>query len=180
MSALIELPLKAALGSMDQSRDQLLTRLAGLTDSEYLWEPAPGCWTVRPRGEGFVADQPEDEPQPAPLTTIAWRIWHITVDCMDSYSRRAFGTSGTGLTNLEFVAEATQAVDLLEAAIANFRRGVTDMGAACVWDPLGGDWGAYAQHTYFGLLLHAHRELTHHGAEIGTLRDLYLWTHGRQ
>lgn len=29
---------------------QLRPRLDGLTDDEYLWEPAPGSWNVRPRG----------------------------------------------------------------------------------------------------------------------------------
>ena len=29
---------------------QLRPRLDGLTDEEYLWEPVPGCWNVRPRG----------------------------------------------------------------------------------------------------------------------------------
>ena len=27
-------------------------RVEGLTDEEYFWEPAPGCWTIRPRGDG--------------------------------------------------------------------------------------------------------------------------------
>ena len=27
--------------------DQLRDRIDGLTDDEYFWEPAPGCWSVR-------------------------------------------------------------------------------------------------------------------------------------
>jgi hypothetical protein len=30
--------------------NQLRPRLDGLTDEEYLWEPAPGAWSLRPRG----------------------------------------------------------------------------------------------------------------------------------
>jgi hypothetical protein len=34
---------------------QLRPRLDGLTDEEFLWEPVPGCWSVRPRGAGTAA-----------------------------------------------------------------------------------------------------------------------------
>jgi hypothetical protein len=27
-------------------------RIDGLTDEEYFWEPAPGCWTIRQRDDG--------------------------------------------------------------------------------------------------------------------------------
>jgi hypothetical protein len=33
-------------------RSQLRPRLDGLTDEEYFWEPVPGMWSVRRRGEG--------------------------------------------------------------------------------------------------------------------------------
>lgn len=38
----------------------LRPRLEGLTDAEYLWEPAPGAWSIRPRGpaEGPFAEAP--------------------------------------------------------------------------------------------------------------------------
>ena len=29
---------------------QLRSRLDGLTDDEYFWEPVPNCWNVHPRG----------------------------------------------------------------------------------------------------------------------------------
>ena len=32
-------------------RTQLRPRLDGLTDDEYLWEPVPGCWSLRRRDE---------------------------------------------------------------------------------------------------------------------------------
>ena len=31
-------------------------RLEGLTDDEYLWEPAPAAWSIRPRGTCDLAD----------------------------------------------------------------------------------------------------------------------------
>jgi hypothetical protein len=39
--------------------------------------------------------------------------------------------------------------------------------------PVGPAEGAYAEHPYAALVLHINREVTHHGAEIALLRDLY-------
>lgn len=63
----------------------------GLTDEEYLWEPAPGGWSLRRRGEAtspmvygagdWVLDFALPEPKPAPVTTIAWRLGHLYTGC---------------------------------------------------------------------------------------------------
>ena len=70
---------------------QLRPRLDGLTDAEYLWEPVPGCWSVRPRGTSSAPVQGGSgetviefafpEPVPAPVTTIAWRLGHVISAC---------------------------------------------------------------------------------------------------
>lgn len=39
------------LDQFDKARDMAQVRLTGLTDEEYLWEPVPGCWSIRRRGE---------------------------------------------------------------------------------------------------------------------------------
>jgi hypothetical protein len=52
-------------------------RLADLSDAEYLWEPAPNCWSVRPREDAVtpyaagVGDWVIDWDFPAPVTTMA-------------------------------------------------------------------------------------------------------------
>lgn len=40
--------------------------------------------------------------------------------------------------------------------------------------PIGMGPGGWADETYLKLALHALKEVTHHGGEIGLLRDLYL------
>jgi hypothetical protein len=67
----------------------LRPKLEGLTDDEYFWEPVAGCWSVRPRdratapvlgGSGaLVSEVAFPEPDPAPVTTIAWRLVHLIV-----------------------------------------------------------------------------------------------------
>jgi DinB superfamily len=61
----------------------LAWKLAGLhvpalTDQSCLWEPAPGCWTVRQSKDGrWRPDWADVEPDPPPSTTIGWLTWHL-------------------------------------------------------------------------------------------------------
>src|SRR6266545_2258023 len=62
------------------SGDRLSRRLEGLTDAEHYWKPAPSCWTVRPNASvpgKWEIDYDWPPPEPAPLTTIAWRVVHL-------------------------------------------------------------------------------------------------------
>jgi hypothetical protein len=79
----------------------LRPHLDGLTDDEYLWEPVDGCWSLRPRAEArtamaagggaLVADFEFPEPDPAPVTTIAWRLAHVIVGCFGARNASHFG-----------------------------------------------------------------------------------------
>jgi hypothetical protein len=61
-----------------------------LTDEEYLWEPTPGAWSIRRRGHAsspkpfgpgeWVLDDASGDPDPTPVTTIAWRLGHLHLD----------------------------------------------------------------------------------------------------
>ncbi len=42
--------LGVLLDQFDQAREMAQVRLTGLGDEEYLWEPVPGCWSIRRRG----------------------------------------------------------------------------------------------------------------------------------
>jgi DinB superfamily len=168
-------PLSAVIvEGLDNAWNPLLDRLAGITDDEYMWEPVANCWTIRPESDGkVIADWADPDPVPAPVTTIAWRCWHIAVGCLDSYSSRLFGTTGTGLTGLEWVVTANAGQEALAAAWSVFRSGVVAWGEDGLWSLLGPAWGRYAEHTNLDLAIHAQREVIHHGAEIGLLRDLF-------
>jgi hypothetical protein len=64
---------------------QARPRLAGLTDEEYLWEPAPNAWSLRRRGEArsamaagggeWLLDFEFPEPEPSPIPTIACDLY---------------------------------------------------------------------------------------------------------
>ena len=164
----------SVLFSLDADWAQLMGRVDGLTDDEFLWEPSPGGWSVRAAADGtFQVDLEKPDPIPPPMTSIAWRMWHMGPDCLDAYSLRAFGTSGSGIDDRSWTADATEAVELLDRSFQNFRAGVASWTGDDLLTPLGEGWGAYSTSTQFDLALHAEREIVHHGAEIGLLRDLY-------
>lgn len=72
-------------------------RLAGLSDEEYLWEPVPGMWSVRPDAAGRVrVDFLAPEPPIPPVTTIAWRLDHVTREVLGKRARALFGGSPQG------------------------------------------------------------------------------------
>lgn len=165
--------MASLLRTVDDTWNQLSHRLEGLTVDEYLWTPVDGCWTVRSVDGVATADWAEPDPVPAPVTTIAWRMWHLAVDALDSYSSRLFDKTGTGLTGRRFVLEPEPAMALLTDAWGVFRNGIESVGPDGLADQLGPSWGPYSDSNHLDLALHAHREMTHHGAEIALLRDLY-------
>src|SRR5215213_9706798 len=77
----IPLRLVPFLAQWDYIVEVLTDRLAGLTDEEFLWEPAPEVWTVRPdpRGGRNLVDTEVWAPsgEAAPPRTIAWSMGHL-------------------------------------------------------------------------------------------------------
>lgn len=46
--------LGVLLDQFDKAREMAEVRLTGLSDEEYLWEPVPGCWSVRRRADAVT------------------------------------------------------------------------------------------------------------------------------
>ncbi|MFV8312558.1 DinB family protein [Mycobacteroides chelonae] len=166
---------------------QLRPRFDGLTDDEYFWEPVQGCWSLRPRGTAttplqggsgdYVIEFAAPAPEPAPVTTIAWRLGHILVGVLGARVTSHFPESwaGPAIDYLTYdypvtAAEALQRLDVLYAAWLDGVRGKDNAAMALPVGPAEGPW---ADKPFLTLALHINRELLHHGAEIALLRDLY-------
>jgi hypothetical protein len=191
------------LSQFDFARKRLHDRLAGpvvdsgngtdvevppLTDEEYLWQPAPGSWTVRRRSQGpspraeFLAGAGEwgrdaasrVPPGPPPLTTLAWRLSHLS----ELLALRADHTAGSrGLTRDDYVSSGTAAgaVAAFDAASGAWREALLGADEAaldtvgyCAY-PYGGD----PEEPFVEVVWWVNQELLHHGAEVALLRDLY-------
>jgi hypothetical protein len=166
------------------------TRLAGLTDAEYFWEPAPDSWNVRPRGTGtapvqagsgaMTIDFAVPEPSPPPVTTIAWRLGHVIVGVLGLRNASHFGRETVSYETFEYAATAQEALAQLEAEYATWLSGVEALGDEGLSRPCGEAEGPFAEAPLAALVLHIHRELIHHLSEVCLLRDLYLHTQHTQ
>lgn len=150
---------------------QLRPRFEGLPDEEYFWEPVPGMWTIRPAAGGFVSDFAVPPPEPAPVTTIAWRLGHV-VFLLEAGLER-FGGPPVDFASFRYPGTAGEALRRLDDAYAAWSRGVGGLGVEGLTEPAGPPDSMPADWSTAGIVLHTHRELLHHGAEVALLRDLY-------
>ena len=166
----------------------LRPRLDGLTDTEYFWQPVAGCWSIRRRAEAttplamgpgeLVMDYAMPPNDPEPVTTIAWRLAHITVGCFAARVASHFGGPPVDWATWEYAGTAAEALRQLDEQHDAWIKGVRSLGAdGLAWQvgPEEGDDGEYAEWPMAALVLHINREVIHHGAEIALLRDLYRW-----
>ena len=162
------------MGLSDYVYQRTRNRLAGLTDDEYFWEPVPGCCTIRRTESGdYRADYAEWSGNP-PFTTIAWRLWHLGSECLAGYTRHGLGPWPLQVQDGEWYAAPGPALEALDQAWRAFREGLAQLGEAGLWQPPGTAGDEPAERPWAGLVLHAQDELSHHGAEIALLRDLYV------
>ncbi len=166
----------------DEVWQRMWSRFAGLSDEEYFWEPAPGGWTIRRRSDGvWISDGALPRPEPEPVTTIAWRLWHL----IDMYGENrapqwldvAPQGEPIGLDDPDGSPPggAAEALRLLELAHARWDAHlalVSDDQLAQLVGPIGGEYGDRTRAKY---VLHMLDEFIHHSAEIALLRDLWRW-----
>jgi DinB superfamily len=169
---------------------------SGLTDEEFLWEPMPGSWTVQPREQcrtatpfvvgDWTADFDFDATVAAwtePLTSIAWLFWHAgsqpgrtaELDFLGGAHTAESGWTSPYLAAHPIFTTAAQAVTAMRAgwrALEAALRSATDEQLerpTRFWGYGGpGPMGTGAQ-----VIGSALNEVSHHGTQIGVLRDLY-------
>ena len=172
------------LAQYDTSYEYLNERLQGLTDAEYQWEPVASCWSVRRRGEAvtphpigageWVLDYERAELHPAPVTTLAWRLCHIV------YGQRmrcdyTFGSRSLQRDSLALPGNAQEGLAWLAESHTVWRAGLAGLDEADL-DVVGLSsfpGGLDPQLPFGAIWWWTNRELIHHGAEIGLLRDLW-------
>ncbi|HEV8636579.1 MAG TPA: DinB family protein [Chloroflexota bacterium] len=177
------------LGQLDfRWQAMLRPRLEGLTDDEYRWEPAPGCWNVRSLGDGrhLVEGQWDGgfpRVSPPPFTTIAWRVCHLGAG-LATRANHHFGDRTLTRDNLwERLGVPTTAADgvaFLERWYAAWREGIVARAEEFLDGRSEGPPGsADGQFPFADVILHVNAEVIHHGAEVALLRDLYQARRGQ-
>jgi hypothetical protein len=162
--------LNPLLAQWDTSLAMLLDRLAGLSDAEYRWAPAPGAADLIERDGVWRAASDADQP----TRTIAWTLAHLADMCW----LRADYTDGAKNRPLEygpFPAAAAEAIAELQAAAARWRSAVA---AATAEQALQVGYSTYPvgmdpELPFVDIVWWLNRELIAHGSDIATVRDLY-------
>ncbi|HKV19580.1 MAG TPA: DinB family protein [Mycobacterium sp.] len=149
---------------------QLRPRLDSLTDAEYFWAPVPNCWTVHRDG---AIDFAYPAPEPAPFTTIAWRLAHVIVGVLAMRNHSHFGGPPADYQSWPYATDATTALAQLDDVYDKWIAGVRGLADDGLHRPCGAAEGPYADYPFMALVLHINREVIHHGAEIACIRDLY-------
>lgn len=162
--------------------------VASMTDEEYLWEPVPGCWSVRRRtaGPGPGATvlvgagdwgrdaTPPPHPTPPPFTTLAWRLSHLS----ELLALRADHTNGSHtLTRDDYVVagDVAGAIEAFESGATAWREALLSADDAAL-DTVGHSTyphGSDPEDPFIETVWWVNQELLHHGAEIAMIRDLY-------
>lgn len=164
--------LKELLEHGDYVVNRLDERLGGMTDEEHQWKPAPDAWTVLDDGTVEHAD-PYGRPSDPPLTTIAWRLWHIGFQNFGGFAPRAWDVTTVDLPIGRWHPDAASSRAAVADSYRRLRAGIVAKGNAFLEQQMGPNWGPYAEATFAGLLLHVLDETIHHAAEVSMLRDLY-------
>lgn len=154
-----------------------IERLDGLSDEEYLWEPVHDCWSVRRAADGTYRADWAPAADPAPFTTIAWRLCHLT-SCYGSRRNAEWlglpAEGGATFEQLDPVPRtATAAIESLSAARARWSAVLGSLSDAAWTEKLGPVAGPFAEADKAGFVLHMVDEFIHHAAEVALLRDLW-------
>jgi hypothetical protein len=159
-------PLNAQLQT---SWFMLWAGLEGLSDDDYLWEPAPGSWNLRLHADG---NWKRDASPPTVVPTIAWRMCTLA----GTQTLRAdwtFGGHRLQWTDIDLPGSAAGAMAFLERASAAWIQAVAGVSDTDAETPLC-DWPGGPQGRPFAeTLWWTNRELVAAGAKITLLRDLH-------
>jgi hypothetical protein len=156
-----------------------------LNDEEYLWEPAPGAWSIRRRDQAstptafgpgeWVLDDDSQDPDPAPVTTIAWRLGHLH----SSFAGRWEWTFGQRRQPpallVDFTPSAGLALERFWALMDRWRDSVAAMTPEQLDTPGFGQYpnGSDPEEPFITVVWWTNLEFIHHMAEIALLRDLW-------
>lgn len=159
------------LAQMDETYVRLIGRLEGTSDREYFWDPVGPCWTIHQTALGdWVHDYVEPDPKPPPFTTIGWRLEHLA-DCKVMYHEWAFGSARLTFPALPALRGVTAALERLGEGHRPLRQDLEEITESELDLPRLTNWADRwpAWRIFSTMTDHD----AHHGAEIGTPRDLY-------
>ncbi|ROO52326.1 DinB family protein [Micromonospora sp. Llam0] len=146
--------------------------LERLQPDDFLAEPAPACWTLRPSDDGgWVPDWADTEPDPVPVPTIAWLTWHIgwwwtvAIDHVE-------GRTPHDRADIRWPGSGAATIGWLRALRTTWTTVLDRLADADLDRPTAYPWPAEAGLSLAHLGSWVNAELMKNAAEIGQLRML--------
>jgi|SRR5436190_5433266 len=168
--------LKPFLAQWDYIVEMLFGRMEGLTNEEFLWEPAGEVWTVR-MVDGRPTPDAEvwaPEPGPAPPRTLAWTLGHLG----DGSATRAdwlVGSHSMRTGDQAWPMRAEEGLAFARAGLDTWRNGLAEMTDRDL-DTVGRSAypdGLDPELPLIEIVWWVNKELIFHAAEAWYVRDLY-------
>jgi hypothetical protein len=171
----------SVLANLDFRWNALIrSRLEGISDDEYLWEPIAGCLSIHPDAAGTYTRDPVG-PTEFPLGTIAWRMAHLAFSLSNHpVAAVAFGGAWPKPELAAPAGTAADAINRLDRAFSHWHATVDGLSDADLARRLGSYAGQYAESTVLDLILHIQAEAFQRGADLCLMRDLYWHLHELQ
>jgi hypothetical protein len=146
--------------------------LERLEPQDFLWEPAPLCWTMRRGPDGtWVPDWAETEPDPVPVPTVAWVSWHIGWWWSVALDH-AQGRPPRDRTDITWPGEGAPAVDWLRGLHTQWLTVLADLTDPDLDTTAPFPWPNDPQYTVAHMAAWLNAELMKNATEIGQLRML--------
>jgi hypothetical protein len=169
------------LAQWDYMSEQLMGRLSGIGDEEYLWEPAPVVWTVRREADGRALPTGRvwaPEATAAPPRTIAWSVGHLA---WGSLVRADYLVGEHQLSDegRSWPMAADEGLAFLAEGLGAWRSGLDLMSDEDL-DTIGRSAfprGLDPTLPLLDIVWWVNKELVEHAAEIWYVRDLYAASH---
>ncbi|MFL5681185.1 MAG: DinB family protein [Chloroflexota bacterium] len=164
------------LAQWDYIVEVLTERLKGLSDEEFLWEPAANVWTVRNVDGRPVPDVEAWPPtgEAAPPRTLAWSIDHLGAG---SFTRADYLVGPHTMQNddLTWPMTAADGVKFMLEGLAAWRNGLDQITDEDL-DTVGRSaypHGLDPELPLIEIVWWVNKELVFHAGEIWLMRDLY-------
>lgn len=157
----------------ERTAERLYRRYQGLSDEEFFWEPVPDCWNIRPDPAApgrWTYEYDFDPPLPHPVTTIGWRLVHISANNW-IYWEHAFGPAARNFPDLDVPGTAATALEDWSKSCRPITRWLRSATDEDLKEPRASHLGPPKSAGEVVRILID--EQIHHGAEIALLRDLY-------
>jgi hypothetical protein len=121
----------------------------------------------------WLIDWGVPEPDPAPVTSIAWRLGHIIVGVLGERVHNHFDGPPADYFSWDYAGMAAGALAQLDEGYGRWIAGVRALTTETLERPVGPAEGPFARSPMRDLVLHINREMIHHLAEVALLRDLW-------